>query len=331
METIRIHERGEPESPVGDPLAPGALSALQMLDPNLTDITALKPTVASLWQTGLHMKTTPSPTGNRQPSLAMDLRKWTRHHTERLWIRGRSPIPPRTPRLAGKSFKTKQWLPQSPHPRDRPKQNLPPAINFLRPKPRRWQDTANRLLWRQNPRRMDAEPFAIQFSWLVVNLMIKEEVLDSRTLPTSKPMPPSIITSRRTVPNFASSSIYRFVVRTTPNRFMTTLDCPDPANFTPKGSTPLHRFSLLLCTTTTSCYDRPVTSPSGLKRLRAQILRSKSIRPSVLSSTARQMRRKWKFRSPCSKKRTFLFSAAPSSTQTNFSTSTRLKREHLAH
>jgi hypothetical protein len=30
------HERGEPESPVGDPLAPGALSALQMLDPNLT-------------------------------------------------------------------------------------------------------------------------------------------------------------------------------------------------------------------------------------------------------------------------------------------------------
>ena len=40
METIRIHERGEPESPVGDPLAPGALSALQMLDPNLTDINA---------------------------------------------------------------------------------------------------------------------------------------------------------------------------------------------------------------------------------------------------------------------------------------------------
>jgi hypothetical protein len=28
-------------------------------------------------------------------------------------------------------------------------------------------------------------------------------------------------------------SIYRFVVRTTPHRFMSTLDCPDPANLTP--------------------------------------------------------------------------------------------------
>jgi hypothetical protein len=28
-------------------------------------------------------------------------------------------------------------------------------------------------------------------------------------------------------------SIYRFVVRTTPHGFMSTLDCPDPANLTP--------------------------------------------------------------------------------------------------
>ena len=31
---------GNRKAPVGDPLAPGALSALQMLNPNLTDITA---------------------------------------------------------------------------------------------------------------------------------------------------------------------------------------------------------------------------------------------------------------------------------------------------
>jgi hypothetical protein len=29
-------------------------------------------------------------------------------------------------------------------------------------------------------------------------------------------------------------SVYRFIVRTTPQQFMTALDCPDPANLTPK-------------------------------------------------------------------------------------------------
>ena len=32
-------------------------------------------------------------------------------------------------------------------------------------------------------------------------------------------------------------SIYRYIVRTTPDRFLTTLDCPDPANMTPKRLT----------------------------------------------------------------------------------------------
>ena len=34
-------------------------------------------------------------------------------------------------------------------------------------------------------------------------------------------------------PELWRRSIYRFIVRTTPHEFMTTLDCPDPANFTP--------------------------------------------------------------------------------------------------
>ena len=34
-------------------------------------------------------------------------------------------------------------------------------------------------------------------------------------------------------PELMRRSIYRFIVRTTPHRFMTTLDCPDPANLTP--------------------------------------------------------------------------------------------------
>ena len=48
-------------------------------------------------------------------------------------------------------------------------------------------------------------------------------------------------------PKLWRRSIYRFVVRTTPNRFMTTLDCPDPASFTPKRlntTTPLRSLAL---------------------------------------------------------------------------------------
>ena len=34
-------------------------------------------------------------------------------------------------------------------------------------------------------------------------------------------------------PELWRRSIYRFIVRTTPHQFMTTLDCPNPANLTP--------------------------------------------------------------------------------------------------
>jgi len=48
-------------------------------------------------------------------------------------------------------------------------------------------------------------------------------------------------------PDLWRRSIYRFVVRTTPHEFLTTLDCPDPANLTPKRlttTTPLQALTL---------------------------------------------------------------------------------------
>ena len=38
------------------------------------------------------------------------------------------------------------------------------------------------------------------------------------------------------VPDLWRRSIYRFVVRSTPHQFMSTLDSPNPANFTPVRS-----------------------------------------------------------------------------------------------
>ena len=37
-------------------------------------------------------------------------------------------------------------------------------------------------------------------------------------------------------PELCKRSIYRFVVRTTPHQFLSTFDCPDPANLTPARS-----------------------------------------------------------------------------------------------
>ena len=48
-------------------------------------------------------------------------------------------------------------------------------------------------------------------------------------------------------PDLWRRSIYRFVVRTTPHEFLTTLDCPDPANLTPRRlttTTPLQALTL---------------------------------------------------------------------------------------
>jgi hypothetical protein len=98
-------------------------------------------------------------------------------------------------------------------------------------------DSSNRLLWRQNPRRLDAE--AIRDSILAVSGQLdvsmygpgfrefdyKEEYAPVYTYVTK----PDATLMRR--------SIYRFRVRTTPNPLLTTLDCPNPANLTPTRST----------------------------------------------------------------------------------------------
>jgi hypothetical protein len=293
METIRIHERGEPESPVGDPLAPGALAALQMLDPNLTDINATETdrrlalanwithednpltyrVIANrLWQWtfGNGLVTTPSDFGfgGDRPS-----------HPELLdWLANR---------LKQNNGSLKSLLKEIVLSKTYRQQSFFSDQNHGVRK-----DTANRLLWRQNPRRMDAE--TIRDSVLLVSGKLNDQAGGPgfEDFAYKQAYAPEYNYITADSPNLWRRSIYRFVVRTTPNRFMTTSTARIPANFTPKRLNTTTAFSLSLCTTTTSCSARPATSPSGSKKLRAQILRSKSIRPSVLSSTARQTRRK---------------------------------------
>jgi hypothetical protein len=94
-------------------------------------------------------------------------------------------------------------------------------------------DSANRLLWRQNPRRLDAE--SLHDAVLAVSGTLNPEMggpgyRDFNYTEAYAPIYDYITPDK---PELWRRSIYRFIVRTTPHQFMSTLDCPDPANLTP--------------------------------------------------------------------------------------------------
>ncbi|MDI1312422.1 DUF1553 domain-containing protein, partial [Prosthecobacter sp.] len=94
-------------------------------------------------------------------------------------------------------------------------------------------DAQNRLLWRQNPRRLDAESVhdaVLSVAGTLNPAMGGPGYRDFNYTEAYAPIYDYITPDK---PELLRRSIYRFVVRTTPHQFMSTLDCPDPANFTP--------------------------------------------------------------------------------------------------
>jgi hypothetical protein len=94
-------------------------------------------------------------------------------------------------------------------------------------------DSTNRLLWRQNPRRLDAE--SLRDAVLAVSGKLNPErggpgFRDFNYTEAYAPLYEYITPDK---PELWRRSIYRFIVRTTPHQFMSTLDCPNPANLTP--------------------------------------------------------------------------------------------------
>jgi hypothetical protein len=94
-------------------------------------------------------------------------------------------------------------------------------------------DAQNRLLWRQNPRRLDAESVhdaVLSIAGTLNPAMGGPGYRDFNFTEAYAPIYDYITPDK---PELLRRSIYRFVVRTTPHQFMSTLDCPDPANLTP--------------------------------------------------------------------------------------------------
>lgn len=97
----------------------------------------------------------------------------------------------------------------------------------------REKDSSNRLLWRQNPRRLEAEALRDYVLSIAGTLNpqaggpgFKDFEYKEAYAPIYQYIPPN-------TPELRKRSIYRFVVRTTPHQFLSTMDCPDPANLTP--------------------------------------------------------------------------------------------------
>lgn len=94
-------------------------------------------------------------------------------------------------------------------------------------------DSSNRLLWRQNPRRLDAETLRDTVLAVSGKLNLQRGGPGYRDFNYTEAYAPIYDYITPDKPELWRRSIYRFIVRTTPNQFMSTLDCPDPANFTP--------------------------------------------------------------------------------------------------
>jgi hypothetical protein len=94
-------------------------------------------------------------------------------------------------------------------------------------------DADNRLLWRQNPRRLDAE--SLRDAVLAVSGKLDRKMFGPgyRDFEYKEEYAPvyTYITADR--PELWRRSIYRFAVRTSPDPFLATLDCPNAANLSP--------------------------------------------------------------------------------------------------
>ena len=94
-------------------------------------------------------------------------------------------------------------------------------------------DASNRLLWRQNPRRLDAESTRDAVLAISGKLNLATGGPGYRDFNYTEAYAPIYNYVTADNPEQWRRSIYRFIVRTTPHTLLTTLDCPNPANLTP--------------------------------------------------------------------------------------------------
>ncbi len=245
---VRLLTRGDPESPIGDALRPAALESLAMLNPNLG--------------------TSESSEGERRAALA----HWITHPdnpltrrviVNRLWhwhfgkglvdtpsdfgFGGGRPSHPELLDYLAEELVRHNWSLKEMHRLILMSETYQQA-SYVESNARAAEiDADNWLLWRQNPRRLEAESIrdAVLFVGGTLNPECGGPGFEDFTYQDAYAPIFTYITADQ--PSLWRRSIYRYTVRTTPNRFLTALDCPDPANLTPSRlttTTPLQSLAL---------------------------------------------------------------------------------------
>ncbi len=262
---VRLLTRGDPESPIGDALTPAALGSLVMLNPNLGILASSegqRRAALACWITDPNNPLTRRVIVNRL---------WHWHFGKGLvdtpsdfGFGGGRPSHPELLDWLAEEFAAHDWSLKAMHrlivSSETYRQSSYLALGAgLQPaksqgeqdqagyKPALQIDADNRLLWRQNPRRIEAE--SIRDAVLFVSGKLNPQrggpgFEDFQYQDAYAPIYTYITADE---PALWRRSIYRYIVRTTPNRFLTTLDCPDPANLTPSRmttTTPLQSLAL---------------------------------------------------------------------------------------
>jgi hypothetical protein len=108
-------------------------------------------------------------------------------------------------------------------------------------------DADNHFVWRQKPRRLEAEVMRDAILATSGKLNLKAGGPGFRDFKYTEAYAPIYQYITPDTRELWRRSIYRFVVRTTPHEFLTIFDCPDPTNLTPKRlttTTPLQALTL---------------------------------------------------------------------------------------
>ncbi len=245
---VKILSRGDAGSGIGEPLMPGAFSALAMLDPDLGNFDSTEAdrrAALAKWIT------------NPENPLTLRVivnRMWHWHFGQGIvttpsdfGLGGSLPSHPELlDFLSTKLIEQKGSL-KAVHRLMLNSATYKQQSRFASDAKGVGIDAGNRLLWRQNPRRIEAE--AIRDAVLFVSGKLNSErggpgFEDFKYTEAYAPIYEYVTADR---PELWRRSIYRYIVRTTPDRFLATLDCPDPANLTPKRlntTTPLQSLAL---------------------------------------------------------------------------------------